>query len=423
MHKARFDLVPWLVLVPAAGLVAAALVPMKVHAQTLDPGLASIALATAAGQSIYSAGSGGGHHQWDVAIGGSQARALGMGGAGLALKDSPVTRARRNPAVLSYQVRKFDFAWPTVGYHLDGAEYSDLRDWFDDAGNDGLDPDRLGSFARDFGARGVRMGIIGDAGLTVGHFYVGGGVDTLFQTRPNAALQEWSRNGADPLDLTGYERLDGYGFGSQVLQVGYGQFVPAPAGDVQQLSVGATLRFVRGYFSHHIADANDIEHGGGSMPGPEMDGDDVISDNGIGLDVGALLAGGPKKNTMVAAKINNLIEPRVSFAFAPPNDSGPSEGYYPFATKRFKPFRRSLELGVAHVTDDGTQLAADLVDAGNFLGQSEFRFGVEHPIGKMFKVRAGYADRGSFSFGFTVGNFHVAFSRDLPVAFNSAFRF
>lgn len=353
----------------------------------------------------------------DLAIGGGAARWAGMGGAGLALTDSPIERARLNPAVMAYQSRGFDFTIPSLGVTLDGLTYSELRDWFDEGDASGFDENDLGRFGRDFGDTDKRFGAHGDLGLSLRSFYIGVGAGASVETMPNPALQAWVRNGSQAGQLTGDERIDGYGFGAYAVQLGYGQFVPT-GNESQRLALGGAVRFIRGYYSHHVADANDIDPingDGGSTPAPEMNGDDTLNETGVAVDAALILASGPNFQSSFSAKLNNLVEPNIEFDTTLPDAGGVGPDY--------EPFRRSMDVGFAHRFERGLVFAADYIDVGNFVGASEIRLGLEQPLGKGFAVRAGYSNRTWLTAGLSFGGFHVAFGRELPVQFGTTFSF
>ncbi|MCH8979240.1 MAG: hypothetical protein IH945_08360 [Armatimonadetes bacterium] len=337
-------------------------------------------------------------------------RASGMGGAGLAAKRDAGYRGFRNPAAYGLS-RGFRFLTPTIGYHMSGLNLKELQDNLGSTGSGGVPLNTLGEFAQMFGDERARFGAVGDAGLNFGGLHVGASGFATVMTVPNAPLQAWVASGGDPLTLVGTERLDGYGLGVQTIDVAFGRATVTPDG--RESSVGARARIVRSYYSHHFADSATIGAGGGSSPGTEMGGANVVSKSGLALDVGYLMDLDESGSLTGAVVLNNLLEPGVGV------DAALSGG----GTSEVHAFKRTLNFGVAMQPSKELLYAVDLIDVGNNSGATELRFGGEFMAGSAFGFRAGYAGRTGWSVGATVLGIQVSVSKELPLGLTTNFKF
>lgn len=339
-------------------------------------------------------------------------RASGMGGAGLAARRDAGYRGFRNPAAYGLS-DSFRILTPTVGYHLSGLSLGELRDRLGSAASGVLDANTLGAFARTFGNERVRFGASGDAGLNFGGLHVGVSGFATVMTVPNVALQTWIAGGSNPLALVGTEQLDGYGLGTQSYDVAYGKAMDSPDG--RKSSIGARVRIVRSYYSHHLASSGDIDPagGGGSTPGAEMGGSSVISRSGMALDVGYLTDLDESGSITGALVVNNLLEPSVGVAAALQGGG----------TSQVHAFKRTYNAGIALQPSKELLYAVDFIDLGNNSGATELRFGAEFMASRAFGVRAGYAGRTGWSVGATVLGIQVSYSKELPLGLTTQFRF
>ncbi|MCW5940702.1 MAG: hypothetical protein KIS66_00630 [Fimbriimonadaceae bacterium] len=342
----------------------------------------------------------------DVVLGGS--RSAGMAGAGLALPGYGGLSGQVNPAALpGYPNNRLSLG--SIGLHVSGLDFGDLRDRM--KGGSGNDKNDLGKFAREFGGGNTEFGANYDLGIPVGPVTIGFSAQARVRSIPNASLRaDVARN--DGTYGAG-SQLDAYGFGYHSLDIGYSKALPkSPTGD---FAVGARARFMRGYFAHHIANSGTIAAGGDGAPAPEMNGDNVISHNGLALDLGLQGVVGAEKNVFVGAVIENAIRPNLGFNATEPADMAPGRS-------SVDPFRRRLNLGVGTMTKTGTTVAFDIADT--FGGRSrEARFGVNQVLGKGFEARLGYSSATKFTLGFTVLGMNIAFSRDTPFTVSKSFPF
>ncbi|MBX3095610.1 MAG: conjugal transfer protein TraF [Fimbriimonadaceae bacterium] len=343
----------------------------------------------------------------DFALG--TTRSAGMGNAGLALRGTSFDMRPRNPALYAYQnsFRVSDFSF---GQFTDGANFGDFGRFFGGLGSGGLDYNDLVNIARDFGDDKV------DVGATLGFAAGGNGfnfavdANALVTTRPNAQLQQWVNAGSDENNTVAGMRLDGYGYGQAQIALGYGRFVNT--GVEGHTAVGANVRFIQAYYTHHRINENNVGNPNGPDTGaPELNGSDYLRRNGVAVDLGVHHQNGQLAYAMV---IQNLVAPAVGFsAITPGSDLNGRSGIDPNA--------RSVSFGMALQQREDLAFAADVVNIGN--GQTEFRFGGDLMFNRSFGARAGYSTRDGWTVGGTVGGFNLALGSANAIRAGYFFRF
>lgn len=344
----------------------------------------------------------------DFAIGGN--RQAGMAGAGLALRGSLAGSRPNNPAMLAYQQR-FRIADSNLSFRLNGAGLSDWREFFDRADQAVFDSDNLVDIARRFGDGQVDGGLELALGFTASGWFFGGFGQGAVTTRPNAQLQQWVNAGSNLAAPVAGMQLDGYGYGQTEFRLGYGRVVSADGGD---LSVGVMGRFVRGYYTHHRIDANGIVSGNaGATLAPEMGGQDVLEDDGFGLDFGLAWFGGKEQGFSAAFVVKNLVTPNVRFGGTLPNS-------VPGLTT-VDPNQRSVSLGFAYQTKENFAFAADMVGLGT--NNQEGRIGADWMLSRSLGVRTGYSSRDGFVAGANFGSLFLTYGGANSLRLGTFFRF
>lgn len=342
----------------------------------------------------------------DVTLGYS--KVSGMAGAGLALRHEGTGAYPRNPAGLAY-MQKFRLTNLDFGYVLDGIKFSEINDFLDTFDKGGLDPNDLGKLAREFGDDKTNFGLSARLGAGTSGVNVGIEGNALVRTTPNAQLQQWVAAGSNVNNPVPGMRLDGHGYGYSSVNVGYGR--PVTTKDGTEMAVGAQLRFVRSYYTHHFVTANQIVNGGSSRA-TEMGADDVISKSGFGMDLGWYMQSGHDKRIEVAAVLANVIKPNVGFDGTEPDSLTPTT---------IDPFDRSINLGVGFTAEHGQIFAADVINIGT--RNSDVRFGFDVPLSQQFGARAGYSGRGGFTAGITAFNISLTFGTTNQFQAGTFFRF
>jgi len=332
----------------------------------------------------------------------------GMAGAGLALRHEGTGGYPVNPAGLAY-MQQFRLTNLDLGYVLDGISFGDLNDFLGTASHGGLNPKDLSELARNFGSHNVSYGLNGRLGLGANGVNVGVTGDALVRTTPNPQLQQWVNAGSDPNNPVAGMRLDGHGFGYHSVHFGYGR--PIPTKDGSEMAVGAQVSFVRSYYTHHFVTQNQIINGG-STRAVEMGNDDVMSKNGVGLDLGWYMQVGQDKRFEFAAVMANALKPDIGFDGTESNSLTPT---------RIDPFERSLNLGVGFTAERGQIIAADVINIGN--RNTDVRLGFDYPFSKQFGARAGYSGRGGFTAGVTLIGVSITFGSTNQFQAGTFFRF
>lgn len=350
----------------------------------------------------------------NVQLGGS--RAAGMGNAGLAYPQN-IGQARTNPALLGFEKLDFRVNWPSLGFHTRGLSYNSASDYFGQLGKNGLNPNRLGEFARLMGDKEKAFGIYGDVGVTAGPLSFSIEADSLARTIPSASLSQKLLNGQTNFD--GNDALDGYGYAFTNFDIGYGHNIQVNSELLDRFAIGARMHLVQGYYAHHITTGDQIGSGGGSTAAIEMNGASYQRKTGVGFDLGFQAASKRNRGLYYALVIDNLVEPDVSFSGTNPFDT--TMGVV--GENTINPFRQRWSVGAAYQPNQNALFAADVVDIYNQRGEKEIRLGAEYMFTKWLGGRIGYGSRNGATLGFTVGGFNVAISKRQSFAITSAFRF
>jgi hypothetical protein len=346
--------------------------------------------------------------QTDVQFGGS--RRAGMAGAGLALPGDGAHPGGFNPAALA-GARGWRLGVPSGGYHIRGLTLTALREELRGGeGQTGIDRDRLADFALRYGNEETRFGA--NASLAVGwsQFAVSFGGEATAGTIPNESLRAWAAAGSAGLPPE-ESRLDGFGFAFTALDLSAAHHLrPTPQGD---LSVGARVRSIRSYYSHHFVTAEQIVTGEGSVRAPEMGDEDVLTRSGLGVDLGAIFSPLGDSAVHYGLVIENAIQPSTGF------EGTAADG----SVRRIDPFRTSVHTGVAWRQGDSTWIALDWNDLGNHTGRSAVRGGIEVQLAPQWALRIGYSSGERWSFGLSLGGVHLAVSREAPLMVTTGIRF
>jgi hypothetical protein len=339
--------------------------------------------------------------QGDAVTFGADARALGMGGAGIAAG----FLNRYNPGNLAFS-RKFAFQLPSVAVRASGAlgsvsNYDAVGKFIEGSGSDrnqaALDVARnFGKQNSDFGFNLGAMVRYGPAELQLGAVAYG-------KIVPNDVLKTWSNAGAAG-DVPVGASADLSAVAVAMPSVGFGFRLPLKELPLMgalrstEIGIGVRAKYVRSVYSRYVASVPTLTSGLVANPGTELGGSDTVEQTGIGGDLGVLavtqIEGIEYSGGVV---LNNIVKPKLSF----PNPGG---------IGTFDPLRQSVTVGMA-ARRGGLVLAGDLVDA---LGSPDLRAGVEQRIGPVF-LRSGYSSRRGVTYGAGLFGFDVAFGKGQPL--------
>jgi len=331
---------------------------------------------------------------------GADARALGMGGAGIAAG----FLNRYNPGNLAFS-RRFAFQLPSVAVRANGAigdvsNYDTVGKFIEGSGSDRTDAAL--DVARKFGSRDSDFGLNLGAFLRVGPAELQLGAVAYGKVQPNATLRSWANAGSSG-DVPVGASADLSAVAIAMPSLGFGFQLPTKQlpllGALRSTSIGVGVRakYLRGVYSRYVASVPSLSSGLVATPGPELGGSDTVEKTGIAGDVGVLAvtnADGVEYSGGVV--INNFLKPDMTF---------PAVG-----GGTFDPLKQSVTVGLA-ARRGGLVLAADMVDA---LGSPELRAGAEQRLGPIF-LRSGFSSSRGVTFGAGIFGFDVAFGKGQPL--------
>ncbi|HEY3376915.1 MAG TPA: hypothetical protein VGL77_05410 [Armatimonadota bacterium] len=342
----------------------------------------------------------------DITLG-SDARSVGMGGAGLASGDSPDT-ANLNPASLADTGARFGVQWPSATMHMQGAGYGDAIKLI---GNPSLSAADALHMAITLGENTTQLDATASAGVLLPKMDLQATAAIRTELLPNEAFKRWVHGGNQGTPSSD-ARADLYAGGLATLpSVGLGVHVPLP-GMQGRLAVGVRVKPSTAYYSHYIIDGNAVL-AGQPLLAAEMGGNNYLSQRSFSADLGFTYTPARMPNARFAVVVNNLLEPKaIAFAAASP------DGLF---AKQMSP--RSISAGVALVGQYST-LAADLVDIGGAYGKAQVRIGGEvRAPGNVLALRGGYNSTTGFTAGLGLGSFGIAISRQTPVMLSQSITF
>jgi hypothetical protein len=342
---------------------------------------------------------------WTIGSG----RASGMGRAGLALPGDYIYSGRLNPAMYGLAPSAARFQFPRFSFRTQSISLSDLSDYFGDIDQGGLDANQLSTIARALGDEKFEFGAGGGLGFLANGFALDFNGDALVAGLPNADLRNWVSSGAQG-NVPVNSRLDAYGLGGYQIGIGYGRRLNTPGN--MDLSVGIRVKFVRSYYTHRFADANSIQNNTAGALAPEMNGNDILDESGVGLDLGFVSSASKDQGFFFGATIENLVEPRTTF-----NSTDPL-----LQNSIIRPYKRTFNTGFGYVAPGSVVFAADFVDMFNGAGSQEFRAGAELMAGSI-ALRGGYESRSGFTLGVGLGGFNLAFGGNSSGLLSYALRF
>lgn len=350
----------------------------------------------------------------EVSIFGSPTR--GMAGAGIALMRSPTEQMYLNPAAVAY-VRGVQFGVNNISIDTEGATIRQIRETVEIGQRGVVDLNDAARIISTFGDKEkVQAVASADLGLVFNGFAITVGAVGDFRLFPNAQLQRWARGQSD--DLTN-ARGDIYGLVAFSLpDITFGARLSAGS-EQSELAIGARLRVLRVFYTHYLADENDLSSGNAGQPADELRKADYLDKSGAGVDVGIIWKPNKELPLTYAVVVENLIEPNIEFPYTAPNSpQGAGASQTPI-----KPLKRALHAGVALEDPLGITYVADWVDITNSLGKGELRFGAERRFGGGLAIRAGYGSKSGWAIGGEVFGINIAFAQKFPMQVSRSFKF
>jgi len=341
----------------------------------------------------------------DVTIGGS-ARAVAMGGAGLASGAAEGGTAL-NPALLAEATTQ-GIEWPTIDSHMNGQDYTDA---FALLGSPRLHANTAFTFARDLGTQPDNMSASARMGLMLVQSELTADAALRVKILPNDAYQQWATAGGV---MPAGAQADVVGVGlSDLPSIGLGLYLPSSSPSAGALAIGLRLRRTQIYYSHYVVDAAALAAGRPSV-GAEMLGRDSLRSTSFAADLGFTYTPPTSQHFRMAFVVNNLVQPE-KLAIADPLPAFLPNG------RQMAP--RTFNLGTALV-DQNVTFAADLCDLTNALGDGrQARIGLELITAGGIALRGGYNSSFGLTYGLGWNGFGIAFTRQMPVLISQTMNF
>jgi hypothetical protein len=338
------------------------------------------------------------------------ARAVSMGGAGLAVVDRSGLTTSVNPASLAMLERKVQADYPGFGVRARGIPIGEALDHL--FGN----PDKNDSvgLARDFGKRDSSFGAHLDWGLRFGPLEARTTGLATVRLLPNPAFRNWAKTAEGNTDLlTGEEQADLFGAAIYALPaVSVAQRV-SPDGSPTRVDVGARFKLMRAIYSHYLVRADNLRNNSPAIPAPELNGGTTITRDGLGVDLGLIAYPANRSGFTGALVITNLLDPPFRF------DGTDERGAY----KRYDLQPRSFSLGTAWQQRDSVVIALDLIDLTRAYGAAQVRLGAEYQTTRKIALRTGYNSAKGFTLGVGYGAFNFAYGNRVPLEVTHTLRF
>lgn len=355
---------------------------------------------------------------------GGDARSFAMGGAGIALMQA--RSGRSNPATLAFENKEADPTFPALGVRATGPVSRDSASGYLTGGFKAKD---ALSLSRTYGSRDSEFGLNAMAGFRFGHVELGAYAVGTGRVLPNSSLQTWVRNtpreyGLMPQDsradvyAAGYYNLPSIAYGRSFSLGGRkdGQTkrsLLAP-NNTPELGVGLRLKAMRAVYSHYVADYASLQGVADAQLAPEMNGNDTLTKNGFGADLGFLIRPHSGSGVSGALVVANAVKP--NFVFNSTDRNGNSS--------RVDLLRTTFTAGVGYeALRGGTTLAADLVDFTGAAGPAQLRFGAEQRVWRSLALRAGYSGSAGLTYGLNFFGVDAAFGTKMPLEVVRTFRF
>ena len=341
---------------------------------------------------------------------GGDARAFAMGGAGVALTQQRGTGGRTNPASLAYENKDVLPTFPSVSVRSNGPANVNVASTYLLNGTKASDAT---SIARQYGSSDSTFGVNGYAALRVGRFEISGAGVGVGHLYPNAALQNWVKNGNNILNnLDPTSRADFYAAGYYNLPaVAFAGTLPAKRTTTAIYGVGLRVKAMTGLYSHRIVDYNGLVGTTNGTLAPEMNGKNQLRKSGTGADLGFLVRPRSGAGFSGGLVLANIVHP--SFVFESKDVAGNT-------VSRFDIVKASTSAGVGYQTGKGFTAAADLVNIGDkkvndLTGGQQFRFGVEQVLFHTIAVRGGYNQVSGVTYGGSLFGLDFAFGKKVPL--------
>ena len=339
----------------------------------------------------------------NLTIGGADARKVGMGGSGLAVRSND-DEIPTNVALLAESGARFNINTPTFDMRVNGATQEDAQGLL---GQYILNPAKAFNLAIDLGKQDTEIITSVTAGIQLPQSNISGWATIDAKIVPNAAYQTWANSGGLLVPFLAGAKADVYAVGLVSAPVSVGVHLPGYGGE---FDFGVRVKPIRAYYSHYIIDKDSIANKK-PLLAPEMGDNNYLVKDSIAADIGVFASPPGMGSLRMAATVNNLIRPQA-IDFKSPSATG-------MVKQEIEP--TTVNVGIA-IEDDHFTLAADLLDVTRQLGGSQLCLGAELRPTHSFALRAGYS-QGGVSYGLGLGNFSIAITGNDTLAIGQLVKF
>jgi hypothetical protein len=360
-------------------------------------------------------------HAQDFTYGGD-ARAFGMGGAGLALMHPQSGRA--NPASLAFENDQMAPTFPALGLRSQGPLSRDNASGYLSGLTGNLKSRDAAGLSWRNGSRDSEFGLNAVAGFRMGRMEIGTYAVAQGRLQPNGALRQWASNTPEQWDkLPADAKSDVYAAGYYTLpSVAYGQafrlkrtkrdiFKPDTT---PMAGIGLRVKSMKAAYSHFIADKPALMGLADSQLASEMNNNQTLHRQGIGADLGLMVRSDNGNGLSGGLVIANLVKPNFQFNTTDRRGN----------TGRVDLLPTTLSAGVGYQNfKRGTVLAADYIDVTGTGGRADLRLGGEQRLMRSLSVRAGYSSMNGVTYGVNFFGVDAAFGGKLPLEVVRTFRF
>lgn len=348
---------------------------------------------------------------------GSYAKAVAMGGAGLAVIDDPLASGAVNPAAYAVKSPRFRLMFPSLDYRFEGTSLGQLMDLSNEVSN--TSGDSAVTLAQKLGKQNTNVELDGLMGFSLGPVVVTADGQANVGLVPSAAFKSWANN-PNAIDWAPYVNGDGTAnlaalqnaFTAQVNgqlvtslpSVAMGFKVPKH----ERMNVGIRAKLLHSTVKQQTvvpsADTTASLTGGVPSVTLGLDTSDIttVEDTGFGMDVGFIYqTPDPRAQVTTALVVNNLVKPNLNQVS----------------------MDRMVSAGASVRMSNKLLVAADLVNITESYNKGmQVRLGAELRPVRWFSVRAGYGGN-NITYGVGVLGFDLALAKQNPLVIGRIWKF
>jgi hypothetical protein len=358
------------------------------------------------------------HAAFDV---GANARAVAMGGTGLAVINDPIVSGAINPAAYAENDPKLRFLLPSLYCRFKGTSLSKLIDISNNL--EDTSDDNAIELAQELGERDALLEVAGVMGFSMRGVVVTVDSQANADIIPSTQFKDWARD-TDSIDWSAYVNpvtgtpdlaaLQGDFYTDVTGQlvtslpaVGFGWNVKS----LQGLKLGIRLKSMRSSVRRQrVTVSSAVNNGTAADPDVSLTLDaympvgvpELVTDTGFGADCGLIYqTPNPKLQLTTAVIVHNMLEPNLEAVRVD----------------------RMLSAGAAVRLKNSLLVTADLVNINKAYDKDvQLRVGAELKPFRNLAFRAGYGD-GNPTFGLGYRGYDLALSEEIPLTVGRLWKF